>query len=57
MKFGTFAVTLTLNTVQQSFQETHQLMVMCHCSKFVCKKIDRNNHVLTIVYEPCDFNQ
>ena len=49
LKFRTFSVTLTLNTANQPFHKTFQLMNM-HCqTKLVAKKISSSEHITEIV--------
>ena len=47
LEFWTFSVTLTLTTTEQSnfFQKTFHLMMMCHQTKFSCKRISSSDNI------------
>ena len=56
LEFLTFSVTLTLTTTQQSFFSTrNHFMLVCHQTKFTCKRVSNSDkisksHILIILF-------
>ena len=57
LEFLTFSVTLTLTTTEQSifFHKTFHFMLVCHQTKFTCKRVSNSDnisksHILIILF-------